>query len=133
MNKILNILRTILIFTTTFIFSIMLVLSAMITEKIFLIIISIIFAFILIGTTSIDIFKKRSFNKLYKITTAIVSLIILITILRPILDVLYIEGLDISNKLYIFNNCVINFYQNVFVYALIFILMFIGNYINYKI
>lgn len=111
----------------------MLSLFSIATENIFIIILGICFAFILTGTTIIDIFKKRKFSKIYTLITSIVMLIILFSMLRPILDVLYIKGLDMSYIEYVFNNCLILFYQNLFIYIVIFILIFIGNYISYKI
>jgi len=126
-----EIIRNIITLITTLIFSILLILVGIATEKLWIIIITIIFSFILFGTTIIDAVKRRKFLKPYTIVTTLVMLVVLLTMIRPLLDNLYVKDL-IFNLEYILNNILVLFYENLFVYIIIFILVFIGNYVSIK-
>ena len=132
MNKVLNIVRMIISIITVTIFSILFAVLIFANYHFLLGILATMFGFILIGTTLVDIFKKRNFSTVYSIVTTIVMIITLWTMLRPLLDI-YLISSDLVFTFDIPLSNVINlFLDNMLIYFLIFTSIFIGNYISYK-
>lgn len=132
MNKFLNIFRMIISIITVTVFSLLFAVLVFANYHFILGILATIFGFILIGTTLIDTFKRRTFSTVYSIVTAIVMIIVLWTMTRPLLDIYLISSDLIFTYDIPLNNIINLFLDNMVVYFLIFISIFIGNYISYK-
>lgn len=131
MNKLLNISSKIFLILSELSFFFFYIISS---DSFIIGVLKLILGSIIIFTTIIDLIKKREYAKKYNIVILCISVLILYTIFRPFLDYSFLVPELSSNNslLYILELAWYICVKNSFQLIIIYILIFIGNYVNIK-
>lgn len=128
MNKVLNLVRQLLMILVMCLYFLG---SLGNVNNIWLLIVYIIFSFIFISTTLIDLFKKRILSLKRNILQIVFIMILLLFLFRPFLDALLFPYLQYTNSTSL-RYAITIFTDNQFIITTMVILLFVNNYIEYQ-
>lgn len=129
MNRILNIIRQILLLILA---SLYLILTLAFSTNIYSFILQIVFFLIFTITTAIDLFRKRTVSFKRNLWQILFIVILLFFLLRPFIDRLMIPYLNVSPVVALGYTSSI-FENNQMLISVMMVLFLINNYVEYKV